>query len=52
MKLLLINVYMPFENEERNVDCFSDQLLEIEMLIHNNLDHLVIFGGDFNVDFW
>ena len=51
MKLLLINVYMPFENDERNVDCFSDQLLEIEMIIYNNLDHLVILGGDFNVDF-
>ena len=51
MNLLLINVYMPYENGEHNVDSFSEQLIAIESLIADNLDCHVVLGGDFNADF-
>ena len=42
-KILLINVYMPYE-------VFADQLVVMEDVIDNNTDCHVIVGGDFNVD--
>ena len=50
-KILLVNVYMPYENNDVNSDEFSDVLLAVEQLITNNLDCLYIIGGDYNVDF-
>ena len=51
IKLLLVNVYMPYENSDLHIDEFSDQLFNIERLIANNLDCHIVIGGDFNVDF-
>lgn len=51
IKLLFVNVYMPYEDSVVNVDEFSDQLLIVEQLITNNPDCHVVVGGDFNVDF-
>lgn len=51
IKLLLVNVYMPYENSDSNIDEFSDHLFTVERLIVNNLDCHIIIGGDFNVDF-
>ena len=50
-KLLLIDIYMPYENGDCNVDEFSDVLLAVEQLMTDNMDCLYIIGGDFNVDF-
>jgi len=50
-KLLFINVYMPFEDGDVNVDEFCFQLSVIENILEANADYLVICGGDFNVDF-
>lgn len=50
-KILLINVYMPYENNGDNADEFSDHLFAIEQLCTSNIDCNVIVGGDFNVDF-
>ena len=49
-KLLFINVYMPCEENDRNVDVFSDVLFYVECLLQNNIDCNYIVGGDFNVD--
>ena len=51
LKLLFINVYMPYEGDEDATADFADQLSEVENLVSNNSDCHVIFGGDFNVDF-
>jgi Reverse transcriptase (RNA-dependent DNA polymerase)/Endonuclease/Exonuclease/phosphatase family len=51
LRLLFINVYMPYEKDEETVDDFTDQLAIVESLINNNPDCHVICGGDFNVDF-
>jgi hypothetical protein len=51
LKLLFVNVYLPYEsNDERTTD-FIDQLSIIENLITANCDCHVIVGGDFNADF-
>jgi len=50
-KLILINVYMPYENQDDTTDDFADQLFIIETLINDNSDCLIIFVGDFIVDF-
>ena len=51
VRLLLINVYMPYENSvERSLN-FYDELSLIENLAQDNQDCHVIVGGDFNVDF-
>lgn len=49
-RLLLINVYMPYEGSDTMSEQFADQLHIIENIISNNLDCHVIVGGDFNVD--
>jgi hypothetical protein len=51
IKLLLVNVYMAYENSDLHIDEFSDQLFNIERLIANNLDCHIVIGGDFNVEF-
>lgn len=51
IKLLLINVYMPFEDGVENTDEFVNVLTAIEDVIHDNSDCHVVLGGDFNVDF-
>ena len=51
LKLLFINVYMPYEGKDEATDELADQLLVVEDLINNNLDCNVIVGGNFNVDF-
>jgi exonuclease III len=50
-KLLLINVYMPYEDDEINSDEFVYVLSVVEEIIGNNSDCHVVVGGDFNVDF-
>jgi len=50
-KLLLINVYMPYEDGDERSDEFVYVLSLIENIIGNNSDCHVILGGDFNVDF-
>jgi len=47
-KLLFINVYMPYENQDDTTDDFADQLSIIETLINDISDCRI---GDFNVDF-
>ena len=49
-KLLLINVYMPCEDHDCNVNEFSDVLFNVECLLVNNIDCHYAIGGDFNVD--
>jgi exonuclease III len=49
--LLLINVYMPFEDGDDNVDEFNNILSLIDDIIAQNSDCHVVLGGDFNVDF-
>jgi len=50
-KLLLINVYMPFEDNDEKTDEFVYTLSLIEDIIGKNADCHVVLGGDFNVDF-
>lgn len=49
-KLLLVNVYMPYEDRNCNIDEFSDVLFQVESLLVNNIDCHYIIGGDYNVD--
>ena len=49
--LLLINVYMPYEDGTENLDEFVNTLSLIEAIVDNNRDGHVMLGGDFNVDF-
>ncbi len=51
IKLLLINVYMPYEDDDVNIDEFSNVLALAEDVIHCNSDCHLVLGGDFNVDF-
>ena len=50
-KLLLVNVYMPYEGDESKTDEFVHTLSLIEELVDHHPDSHVIIGGDFNVDF-
>lgn len=50
-RLLLINVYMPYEHDDESTDEFLSLLSVIEHLINEHADCLPILGGDFNVDF-
>lgn len=50
-RLLLVNVYLPFEGSDERTDDFVDQLFVVEHLLINNCDCHLITGGDFNVDF-
>jgi hypothetical protein len=51
VKILFINVYMPYEEDSNSEDDFCLQLSIMEDLIERYSDCLVICGGDFNVDF-
>ena len=51
VKLLLINVYMPFEDGNDKTDEFINVLSVVEDLIESNCNYHVVIGGDFNVDF-
>ena len=37
---------MPYENDDLNVDDYSDHLLIVERLITNNIDCHLVIGGD------
>jgi len=50
LKLLLVNVYMPYEGYDGMTEEFADQLHLIENIISNNIDCHIIVGGDLNVD--
>jgi len=51
LKLLFINVYMPYEGNDDTTTGLIDLLCFVEKIINSNLDCHVIIGGDFNVDF-
>jgi len=51
IKLLLVNVYMPYEDNDDNIDEFVSILTLVEDLIRGNSDCHLVLGGDFNVDF-
>jgi exonuclease III len=51
IKLLFVNVYMPYEGDEGMTAEFADELNVIENLVNDNNDCHIIIGGDFNVDF-
>jgi hypothetical protein len=50
-KLLVINLYLPYEGESCRTDEFIQCLSVLEDLIDNNSDCHIVAGGDFNVDF-
>jgi exonuclease III len=50
-KLLLINVYMPYESDAAAADEFSFVLADVIAIIDQFDDHCLVLGGDFNVDF-
>lgn len=50
-KLLLINVYMPYESDADAAEEFSSVLADVVALIDQFNDHCFVLGGDFNVDF-
>jgi len=50
-KLLIVNVYMPYENDDESNDEFVQLLSLIENLIYTYPGSHVLVGGDFNVDF-
>jgi hypothetical protein len=49
-KLLLTNVYIPYEDEDENIDEFVNVLALVEDLIYSNSGCHLVLGGDFNVD--
>jgi exonuclease III len=51
VKLLFINVYMPYEDDDDHMDEFVNVLALVEDIIHGNSDCHLVLGGDFNVDF-
>lgn len=50
-KLLVINVYMPYEDGDVKTDEFTNELAVIENIIMSNADCHIVVGGDFNADF-
>jgi exonuclease III len=50
LRLLLINVYIPYEGNDGMTEEFADQLHLIENIVLENMDCHIIIGGDFNVD--
>jgi len=50
LRLMFINVYMPYEGDDRMTDEFADQLEIMDSIKSSNLDCHIIAGGDFNVD--
>ena len=51
VKLIFINVYMPYEDDVDHMDEFVNVLALVEDTIHGNSDCHLVLGGDFNVDF-
>jgi len=51
LKLLIINVYMPYEAGDTKADEFTEQLFTIETIVDDNPECHVVLIGDFNVDF-
>jgi len=51
VKLLLVTVYMPFEDANSNQTRVEEFLSSVEYLSNQNKNCTVIIGGDFNVDF-
>lgn len=51
LKFLLVNVYLPHEDGDENVDLITDLLIGLESLILAHQDCHLIVGGDLNVDF-
>jgi len=51
LNLLLINVYMPYEDSDARTEEFSQILCLIEDLIDRYTNCHIVIGGDFNVDF-
>ena len=49
--MLFINAYLPAEDGNVNFDEFCLQLSLIENLIASHPDDLIVWGGDFNIDF-
>jgi exonuclease III len=50
-KLILINVYMPYESDTEAAEEFSSVLADVVALVDQFNDHCFVIGGDFNVDF-
>jgi len=50
IRLLLVNVYIPYEGNDGMNEEFADQLHLIENIISNNFDCHIIVSRDFNVD--
>ena len=46
-KLIIINVYMPFESGDSNTDEFIHMLSMIKDIIFRNADSQCVIGGDF-----
>ena len=42
---------MPYEDGDHNTENFLSELTIVENIMEQNLDFLVVCGGDFNVDF-
>lgn len=49
-KLLLINVYMPYEGSANHADEYLDQLCCIDFLLNSNSDCHAVVCGDMNAD--
>jgi len=50
-KILIVCVYLPYEDGHSNTDAFIDELSRLENLVNNNLDCHIVICGDYNVDF-
>ena len=50
-KLLFINAYMPYESDNDAYNEYAAVLADIISIADQFLDHCLIIGGDFNVDF-
>ena len=51
-KLLLVNVYMPYESDTATADDFSSVLADVIAITEQYSDHCLVIGGDFNVEFY
>jgi len=51
VNLLIINVYMPYEDGDNNIDEFVSELTIIEEIICAHSYCHVVLAGDVNVDF-
>lgn len=51
VNILLVNIYMPYEDGDDKMEEFVCVLSAVEELINSNNDCHVVIGGDFNVDF-